>query len=80
MSVRDCLQERSFFHYKYESLFSPHEKDEESSKSESKTALKKKLEKKRVTYIALLDPLFPMFFCMPTFSCMIPYLVACFSF
>ena len=79
MSVRDCLQERSFFHYKYESLFSPHEKDEESSKLESKNGVKK-TRQKRVTYIALLDPLFPMFFCMPTFSCMIPYLVACLYF
>ena len=46
MSVRDCLQERSFFHYKYESLFSPHEKDEESSQLESKNGVKKTRQKR----------------------------------
>ena len=42
--MRDSLQERSFSNSSMIDCFSPHEKDEESKKLESK----KKLEKKRV--------------------------------
>ena len=42
MSMKDCLQERSFFITSMSDCFSPHEKDEESKKLESKKKLEKR--------------------------------------